>query len=305
MKPKQKIFIGSSTEGKDIAQCLSTALIKKGFTVTPWYEAGFVPTGSTLDSILAFASEYDFAVLVLSTDDLTNIRGQESWSARDNVIFELGVFLAGLGKERTFFLIPRDHQRLRIPTDLAGITALTYERDPEDGNQPNVQNACEEINERINDVGAREKGMYVHIVNLNSTECLDVKDWNMLPGDVQAWPCHGCENQVWILQPTIDRKNPDKQFHRIKSLFSDKYLEIPKSNNEDGAPARQAYLTGEDNQKWRFIKMHDGTYQIINKESGKCLQRTADPEGDPHRVQQHTWNGGAHQKWWLTIRQLE
>lgn len=58
---------------------------------------------------------------------------------RDNVIFELGLFVGHIGKDRCFILIPDNSDELRIPTDLIGMTSVEYETvrtalklDPED-----------------------------------------------------------------------------------------------------------------------------------------------------------------------------
>ena len=45
----------------------------------------------------------DFAVLVLTPDDITLSRGTTIASPRDNAIFELGLFMGTNGRNRTFF----------------------------------------------------------------------------------------------------------------------------------------------------------------------------------------------------------
>ncbi|HWI01714.1 MAG TPA: TIR domain-containing protein, partial [Propionibacteriaceae bacterium] len=58
--------------------------------------------GTTLGSLVGQASEVDFAVMVVNSVDTANVRGQTRNIARDNVIFELGLFSGGIGRERTF-----------------------------------------------------------------------------------------------------------------------------------------------------------------------------------------------------------
>ena len=55
------------------------------------------------------------------------MRGRVLTSARDNVIYELGLFSGKLGPERCFFVVP-ESEKVHLPTDLAGITAGEYEQ---------------------------------------------------------------------------------------------------------------------------------------------------------------------------------
>ena len=42
--------------------------------------------------------QFDFAVMILSPDDMTESRDQSYASPRDNVLFELGLFMGRLGR---------------------------------------------------------------------------------------------------------------------------------------------------------------------------------------------------------------
>ena len=79
----------------------------------------------TLESLVDALESYDFAVLVLTADDLIVSRGVEQNSARDNVLIELGLFIGKLGRQRTFLLVPKE-SNVKIPSDLAGITFATF-----------------------------------------------------------------------------------------------------------------------------------------------------------------------------------
>lgn len=130
---KSSIFIGSSVEGLEVAYALQANLEHQA-EVTVWSQGVFGLTKATLASLIQALSSFDFAVLILSADDSAQIRDQHYSVARDNVIFELGMFIGSLGTDRTFFVVPRDTPDLHLPSDLAGISPGTYEANRRDGN---------------------------------------------------------------------------------------------------------------------------------------------------------------------------
>jgi len=68
----------------------------------------------------------DFGAFILAPDDMLNMRDTEFATARDNVVLEIGLFAGDRDLERTFMVRPNDTPNLRIPSDLAGITAAIY-----------------------------------------------------------------------------------------------------------------------------------------------------------------------------------
>lgn len=126
MTPKKpSLFIGSSVEGLPVAKAIQVNLDHFA-EVTIWSQGVFGPSGGTLETLVNEAPMYDFAVLVLTPDDIVTKREQTKNAPRDNVIFELGLFIGILGRSRTFMVIPRN-MNIDLPTDLAGITPATYE----------------------------------------------------------------------------------------------------------------------------------------------------------------------------------
>jgi predicted nucleotide-binding protein len=65
---------------------------------------------------------------------MTIIRGKTLSSVRDNVLFELGLFVGRLGAERSFFIVPEDADDFRLPSDLYGVTYPTFDSKRPDGN---------------------------------------------------------------------------------------------------------------------------------------------------------------------------
>lgn len=129
MRPK--IFIGSSSEGLKIAQSIQV-LLDKSCEVTIWSQGVFGLSQGTLDSLVMALDKFDFAILALTPDDMTTSREETSQSPRDNVLFELGLFIGGIGLNRTFIIYDR-HKPIKIPSDLAGVMPATFQ-EHSDGN---------------------------------------------------------------------------------------------------------------------------------------------------------------------------
>jgi hypothetical protein len=87
----------------------------------------FELSDNALDNLIKAVSDCDFAVFVFQPDDIVRIRDQERRMARDNVVFEFGLFVGGLGKERVFYLVPKGSDGMRLPTDLIGVSPGYYE----------------------------------------------------------------------------------------------------------------------------------------------------------------------------------
>ena len=129
-------------------------LLDQDAEITLWNE-GFFGLGSTfIETLVNNLPRFDFAILVLTGDDMVNSREVEVFGPRDNVIFELGLFMGHLGRARTFIL-HQSNAALKIPTDLSGVTTATYEWPREDESAA-VQVACHRIRKIIRDLGVSE-----------------------------------------------------------------------------------------------------------------------------------------------------
>lgn len=123
---RPRVFVGSSVEGLPIARALQEQLEHDPVDVRVWTDNVFVPGSTTVAELAQTAQGSDFGVFVVRADDLTESRGQQAGSPRDNVILELGMFLGLHGQERALILRPRGAD-LKIPSDLLGITPLDYD----------------------------------------------------------------------------------------------------------------------------------------------------------------------------------
>ncbi|MGH8628530.1 MAG: TIR domain-containing protein, partial [Gammaproteobacteria bacterium] len=104
------------------------------FETKIWDQDVFRLSQYPLESLLDQLLTSDFGVFVLAPDDVARMRGKNHLVARDNVIFELGLFAGRLGRNRTFVITPRGVPELHLPTDLLGLTAGDYDPDRVDKN---------------------------------------------------------------------------------------------------------------------------------------------------------------------------
>lgn len=153
MKPR--LFISSSKENLDISYAVQQNLYKDAET-TVWTQGVFQPSETNLESLLKQFGSFDFGIFIFSPDDILFIREEKNQAVRDNVIFELGLCVGHIGKDRSFILIPDSTNELRIPTDLIGITPLEYETGRTDTNiQAATGPACQSIRQIIGNLGPR------------------------------------------------------------------------------------------------------------------------------------------------------
>lgn len=123
---RARIFIGSSSEGIKIARKLQQ-LLSDDFSVIVWNQGTVFGLGtSTLEALEAAVLEYHYAVFVFTPDDEIHTRGETRSIARDNVLFELGMFIGKLGRRKAFAVHP-GKEAIALPSDLSGITTAAYE----------------------------------------------------------------------------------------------------------------------------------------------------------------------------------
>ena len=155
MKARPAVFVGSSTEGLPIARALQV-LLDYSCEVEIWSQGIFGLSQGGLESLVLALNRFDFAVLVLSAVDLILKRGETVAAPRDNVLFELGLFTGGLGRERTYMVYERS-KAPELPTDLAGITAATFELHSSGNLEASLGAAANTIQQQIQRLGFRER----------------------------------------------------------------------------------------------------------------------------------------------------
>lgn len=154
--PNEKpiLFIGSSAEALPIARELQSGLAHDPMVAFAWTDGIFRATRGAVESLLQAMNKSDFAALVLTADDTVISREVEQLAPRDNCIFELGLIMGALGRERSFIVKPRGID-IKLPSDLLGLLPLEYAAGTPDTLAARVAPLCTDIRKVVTQLGPK------------------------------------------------------------------------------------------------------------------------------------------------------
>jgi len=133
-----RAFMGSSSEGLTIARNLKQ-LLKDNLSITIWDEGTvFGLSTTTIEALEAAVLQFDYGIFIVTSDDKLESRGELKHVARDNVLFELGLFMGKLTRRRVLVVQQKD---VSLPTDLNGLVTARYSW----SSPPELQKAAQEI----------------------------------------------------------------------------------------------------------------------------------------------------------------
>lgn len=148
------LFIGSSAEQLGVAQAIQNGLSYDSIVVNIWTNSIFRESDTSIESLLQTINESDFAALIIGADDRIESRGINQLAPRDNVLFELGLFMGGLGRERTFIVQPRSPE-IKLPSDLYGVKPFDFAEGPIDSLDSRVGPVCTKLRQVITRLGPK------------------------------------------------------------------------------------------------------------------------------------------------------
>jgi hypothetical protein len=204
LEMKPRLFIGSSSEG------LATArYVKKQFSRSVdceiWDEGVFGLNESYLETLLKIPNVYDFALLVATKDDKLKTRKKVFDSARDNVIFEFGIFLGKLSRRRVYILI---EDGVKLPSDLMGITTLSFTRKKDEASSDSLKKSLKQLAGVIKN----ERGRFIYTA-LPSTAVAQGYYNNFI---FPVCKNLGNEKSVWLQQPGSETAEEYRQDKKLK-----------------------------------------------------------------------------------------
>jgi predicted nucleotide-binding protein len=122
---RPRIFIGSAGTGVPVAEKLRNELLSWA-DCDIWAQSGvFELNKNYLDQLLEHLNLYDYSIMVATGADETTSKGVTKFSPRDNVVFELGLFMGRLGRDRAFYVF---EEGAKLLSDLEGITLPQFPR---------------------------------------------------------------------------------------------------------------------------------------------------------------------------------
>lgn len=232
MKPK--VFIGSSAEGLKIANAIQ-AHLDYSCETTVWKDGIFMLSSGTLESLEKVLDGVEYGIFVFSPDDILTIRDEKKMAIRDNVLFEFGLFMGKLGRNKVFFITSEKSQDLHLPTDLLGINRGVYfERS--DGNARAAVNAfCEDVKEVINssqsnDCGLIKYGMFQEFADDISSELTCSKNVSLYFIHSRSWR----ENNHNAIVGFLERQDSQKLTAFLPDFLNQSLMDDFRTNFSDG-----------------------------------------------------------------------
>ena len=100
--------------------------LKKNANIRLWNEDVFEISTTSIESLFIQLNESDFGIFIFYPDDTISMKGKKFKITRDNVMFELGLFMGRLGRERCIIMVPEKHKNFKLPSDLLGVVYTFY-----------------------------------------------------------------------------------------------------------------------------------------------------------------------------------
>jgi len=128
---KLKIFVASSVEARQEDQFVRSVLENdNNVEAISWTEI-FHPGEFGLDSLLKITERVHGAIIISTCDDKIWYRGKDGLAPRDNILFEMGLFIKALGLKHVglVFCKNKNGESPKIPSDLFGLNVIFLEKD--------------------------------------------------------------------------------------------------------------------------------------------------------------------------------
>jgi hypothetical protein len=148
---KAKVFIASSSRTLVLAEKLRDQLSTKYCNPVLWSEQGRNAVGLTIIELMeGEAKRYDFAVIILSKDDVLSSGSSQVSKARDNCVFEAWLFISAIGRRRCFLV--NSVNQTDLPSDLGGVISIPFQEPTNLRDREACANAVTQVAAQLKDI---------------------------------------------------------------------------------------------------------------------------------------------------------
>lgn len=139
-------------------------------------------------------------------------------------------------------------------------------------------------------------GYYKIRSGINSTYCLDVRDWSKSDGaSIQVWSDTDGQNQVFKLTRL------ESGFYRIENAWSGKSIDADSGRIVPGGRIQQwQTMDNNKNQEWYIAEQSGGAYLLQNVATGLALDLKWGQAVNGQEIDAYTANGTMAQSWLLS-----
>lgn len=248
MKPR--MFIASSVDHLDLAYAAQEGL-EHDVESTVWSQGVFAISRTAMASLVDQLDESDFGLFILAPSDITDMKAVSKKTVRDNVIFELGLFIGRLGIDRCFLVLPRGSEDLHLPTDLLGITAAAFDSSRQDQNLVAALGpACSKIRKAV-----AKLGMAIPV----QAAAVPVE------AEPQTLLCMDPEDCKALIQSWMGNRASSKNTEAIRYSDVDRDLGL--------IPGSAKQYIEEVARHWRYVPARKGQETILFEEGRRVRSR--------------------------------
>lgn len=193
---KSRILISCNARTVVLAEKLRDQLQTEFCEARLWSDDARSQSSAALLELLDNAAEqFDFAAIILAKDDVTVTETDDTLRARDTYGFQAGLFMAEIGRERTFLVNSIGESVL--PSHLGGIIPVRFE-EPPDLTDPNactkaVASVAMFLKDKIKHQG--RSPYYARVPNLSVAELWQRERHQSEGGDLQQGDVVVCDTQ--------------------------------------------------------------------------------------------------------------
>ena len=146
LRIKPNVFVMSSSPGRTVADAVVEVLRETGELDVVYWPGAFAKGAPYMETLRTATLRFDFGVLVITPDDTAHVRSVKVTQPRDNVIFELGLFLSALGPRRALpILVSKGGKHPSLPTDLLGVEMVRVDVRPRRPVRKEIEEAVAEL----------------------------------------------------------------------------------------------------------------------------------------------------------------